>query len=125
MVIWAGIAGALSGGKYDPAGDSWEAMSTVDAPAALIGHGMAWTGAYVLVWGGREFGGLLDTGGRYDPVADVWSPLPTGGAPQARENGALAFTGPHLVVWGGLDDNGQPLNTGGLYLKLNFFVRMN
>ena len=68
MIVWGGPA---AGGRYDPALDSWSAMSMINAPAARAYPSAVWTGNEMIVWGGSNAGGPTNTGGRYDPVADV------------------------------------------------------
>ena len=41
-----------TGGRYDPATDSWTATSTTSAPAARYYHTAVWTGSEMIVWGG-------------------------------------------------------------------------
>jgi hypothetical protein len=67
MVVWGGYGGAdlNSGGRYDPATDTWKATTTVNAPEARELHTAVWTGSAMLVWGGILNGAYLDTGGRY------------------------------------------------------------
>jgi N-acetylneuraminic acid mutarotase len=71
MLVWGGYSGAyaqyyVQGAAYDPAGDTWQAMSATDAPAARFDHSGVWTGSRFVVWGGRE-SGTFNTGGRFAP----------------------------------------------------------
>ena len=55
MIVWGGLttAAALNtGGRYDPATDSWTATSTTNAPEARYYHTAVWTGTGMIVWGG-------------------------------------------------------------------------
>jgi hypothetical protein len=66
MIVWGGMGGGLqnTGGRYDPAMDSWTATSPTGAPSQRFNHTAVWTGSEMIVWGG--FGGsALDTGGVY------------------------------------------------------------
>jgi hypothetical protein len=74
MLVWGGSDrywGTISntGGRYDPATDTWEASSLLDAPEARDHHTAVWADPVMIVWGG--LGGLddeqhlLSTGGRY------------------------------------------------------------
>src|SRR5439155_3158213 len=69
MVVWGGYGGTAgsfdTGGRYDPAADTWTATSTVGAPSARGGHTAVWTGSVMVVWGGNN----LVTGGRYVLIA--------------------------------------------------------
>ena len=70
----------------------------------------------MIVWGGTNFGGLLNSGGRYDPVTDGWTVTSTTNAPSAREFLSAVWTGSEMIVWGGNGGVGnQYLNSGGRY----------
>jgi N-acetylneuraminic acid mutarotase len=121
MIVWGGatnLSPLSSGGRYDPATDSWVPTSTGAAvPAARARHSAVWTGAEMVVWGGFGEGGgnnLLNTGGRYVPATDTWSATSTGAnVPAPRWAHTMAWTGAQVVVWGGYD--GTPMNSGGRY----------
>ena len=54
----------------DPAGgcaDTWNATSTTGAPDGRAFHTAVWTGTEMIVWGGRDTGGQLNTGGKHSP----------------------------------------------------------
>jgi N-acetylneuraminic acid mutarotase len=114
MLIWGGCPEALptayaDGGLYDPATDTWRAVSTVGAPSARRFEMTAWTGEEMLVWGGADYrcagGGpanaVLTDGAAYNPSTDTWRPMATEGAPSARVLASHVWTGKELVVWGG------------------------
>jgi hypothetical protein len=69
MIAWGGEDDSISylntGGRYEPATDTWAATSTDGAPAGRVDPTAIWTGTEMIVWGG--FGGShrLNTGGRY------------------------------------------------------------
>ena len=70
MIVWGGLAGGYlnAGGRYNPASNSWTAVSTTGAPAARSSHTAVWTGSEMIVWGGSDTSvGHLNDGGRYDP----------------------------------------------------------
>jgi N-acetylneuraminic acid mutarotase len=103
MIVWGGAAVSTStylnsGGRYDPATDSWTATSTESAPAPRAGHTAVWGVDEMLVWGGGGSAGAPNSGGRYDPRTDTWSPISDAGAPSLQ---AATWTGRRLVVWGG------------------------
>ena len=108
MIIWGGRAtnanGTLlnNGGIYDPATDSWQPISTVNAPAARVGHAAVWTGAYLMVWGGRGTHGLLNDGAIYHPPTDTWTPMGNANAPSPRSHFAAAWTETGLTIFGGV-----------------------
>ncbi len=121
MVVWGGYGDFFSqplasGGRYDPATDTWTATSTVGAPAARGLHSAVWTGSRVVIWGGYYFDGsdhYLDTGGRYDPATDTWTATSTVGAPSGRMNHTAVWAGNTMVVWGGFAPG--VVSTGGRY----------
>ena len=118
MIVWGGVQWfgdysdeVKSGGRYDPATDSWKGLTGIDAPSARKFHTAVWTGSHLIVWGGSgDTGETLATGGRYDPVADSWSPTKNIGSPQPRSGHSAVWTGSQMVVWGG-----SGLATGGRY----------
>lgn len=54
MVVWGGGDNDpySDGARYNPAGNSWTAMSTVARPTARAGHVAVWTGTEMILWGG-------------------------------------------------------------------------
>ena len=55
MIVWGGDNFPNlfnTGGRYNPATDSWTATNTTNAPAARIYHTAVWTGSEMIVWGG-------------------------------------------------------------------------
>jgi len=71
----------------------------------------------MIVWGGEDFYGGLNTGGRYNPGSDTWTATITTNAPSVREYHTAVWTGSEMIVWGGYsgDFQGVLLNTGGRY----------
>ena len=55
-----------SGGRYDPASNTWSSTTTVGAPSGRQLHSAVWTGSRMIVWGGTD-GSITNTGGEYDP----------------------------------------------------------
>jgi N-acetylneuraminic acid mutarotase len=92
MIVWGGDndsnGGELllnTGGRYDPATESWTATNITSAPEARLDHTAVWTGSEIVIWGG--FGSsafYLNTGGRYDPATDSWTATSTASAPEGR-----------------------------------------
>jgi N-acetylneuraminic acid mutarotase len=125
MVVWGGygLSPAVflnSGGRYDPASDTWTPTSTIGAPLGRQNHTAIWTGSRMVVWGGSGSDGTLDSGGRYDPVADSWSATSSVGAPLNRSYHSAVWVGGVMVVWGGHSYRGPfqtylNLDTGGRY----------
>ena len=60
MIVWGGADGGSGylndGGRYNPAANSWTAVSTTGAPAARYSHTAVWTGSEMIVWGGYNDG---------------------------------------------------------------------
>jgi N-acetylneuraminic acid mutarotase len=81
MIVWGGwynpgFSNVLwnTGGRYNPATNSWIVTSTTNAPVARRWHSGTWTGNEMIVWGGEgTTGNRLNTGGRYDPTTDSWT----------------------------------------------------
>ena len=74
-------------------------------------HTAVWTGSEMIVWGGYNGSGNLNTGGRYNPGTDSWTATSTTNAPGGRQDCTAVWTGSEMIVWGGFD--GTYLNTGG------------
>ena len=121
MIVWGGFNATTqldtnTGSRYDPATDSWTAMSTTNAPEARDTHTAVWTGTRMVVWGGgNEVFVPKNTGGRYDPTTNSWVATTTSGAPAARESHTAVWTGSRMVVWGGYNSSFNDLNTGARY----------
>jgi N-acetylneuraminic acid mutarotase len=124
MIVWGGMVTPPwtrldSGGRYDPATDTWMPMSMTNAPEARDDFTAVWTGSEMIVWGGyvgTDWSTATNTGGRYDPVTDVWTPTSTVGAPPARAFHEAIWTGSEMIVWGGSETGiGEAVNTGASY----------
>jgi N-acetylneuraminic acid mutarotase len=124
MIVWGGDNGTFpflkSGGRYNPATNSWAATSL--GPSAPIGrcwHTAIWTGTEMVAWGGytNSYGHPDEnTGGRYSPTTDTWIPTSLGGTPPAgRDRHSAVWTGSEMIVWGGQFNSG-PMNSGGRYI---------
>jgi N-acetylneuraminic acid mutarotase len=122
MIVWGGancLAGCLSntGGRYNPATDSWTAISNINAPTNRYTHTAVWTGNEMIVWGGYDGSSQLDSGGRYNPSTDTWAATSSTNAPNRRDRHTAVWTGNEMIVWGGYFWDGAPhfLNTGARY----------
>src|SRR5262249_5654369 len=82
-----------------------------NAPSARAAHTAVWTGSEMIVWGGGNMSGFLNTGGRYNPTTDSWTPTSTINAPSGRDFHTAIWTGSEMIVWGGTT---QP-SLGGRY----------
>jgi N-acetylneuraminic acid mutarotase len=119
MIVWGGqndggSARVNTGGRYNPATDTWVNVSTFGAPSARGAHRAVWTGSRMIVWGGVGQA-FWDDGGLYDPVSDTWTALPAVGAPEARHTFSAVWTGAEMIVWGGINAAAQQLDTGGAF----------
>ena len=119
MIIWGGEANNSllnSGGRYDPATDTWTFTNTSGAPTARAGHTAVWMGTEMVVWGGHdESFSRVNTGGKYNPGANSWTPTSTTNAPTGRDRHTAVSTSSEMIVWGGFDDSFNDVNTGGRY----------
>jgi N-acetylneuraminic acid mutarotase len=113
MIIWGGfvqpsVTVLNTGGRYNPATDTWRETEPVGAPQARTGHTAVWTGDEMIIWGGvstnrgpSDVTRYLNTGGRYDPLRDSWTTMSSAGGPSAYTNHAAVWAGKEMIVWGG------------------------
>jgi len=106
MIVWGGWAGDYpeyynTGGRYNPATDSWTATATSGAPVGRYDHAAVWTGTEMIVWGGTVSSASALTGGRYNPATDSWTATSTVGAPDSTNDTVAVWTGSRMLVWGG------------------------
>jgi len=122
MIVWGGFSydGAAhrwgDGGRYDPAANTWTAVSLTGAPSARSHHAAVWTGSEMIVWGGSGQSYLNDGGG-YNPATDSWTAMGTTTAPTGRYGHTAVWTGTEMIVWGGFNTDSSPpyLDDGGRY----------
>jgi N-acetylneuraminic acid mutarotase len=119
MIIWGGrephVAGKVlnTGGRYNPASNTWTATSTVNVPGHEF-HTAVWTGSEMVIWGGDdESFNRTNTGGRYNSATDSWTATSTTNAPAARLAHTAVWTGSEMIIWGGLGPG--YLSTNGKY----------
>jgi hypothetical protein len=125
MLVWGGSTATgdtNTGGRYDPASNTWAATSTVGAPVPRNHVLPVWSGDEMIVWGGVQgflfSGGTFPSdGGRYQPLTNTWLPTALAGAPAGRALHSAVWSGDELIVWGGCTaincSNETP--TGGRY----------
>ena len=117
MIVWGGLSipgpSLNTGGRYNPASDSWVATSIGQGvPSARNEHTAVWTGTKMIVWGGYP---TTNRGSRYDPGTDSWDATSNGAnLPEARRAHTAVWTGTEMIVWGGYTPT-NALNTGGRY----------
>ena len=126
MIVWGGYFSAtntylITGGRYNPVTNSWQATSLgANVPQQRYGHTAVWTGSEMIVWGGQlppAGNAATNTGGRYNPSTDSWSATSTAaGVPTSRSGHNGVWTGSEMIVWGGNSLSPySTLNTGGRY----------
>ncbi len=94
--------------------DTWDTHFYV--PSARSSHTAVWTGTEMIVWGGSNKAGALNTGGRYTPSTDTWVPVSVGAnVPGGRAEHTAIWTGTEMILWGGYDHEVGPLASGGRY----------
>src|SRR5205085_3894020 len=90
MIVWGGYDFVTSettntGGRYNPATNSWTATTTINAPHVAGSSTAVWTGTRMIVWGGvfqfydplgHFFQFEVSTGGRYCAVPPVVTTKP-------------------------------------------------
>src|SRR5207237_741700 len=101
MIVWGGVSSSSylnSGGRYDPATDSWTATSTNGAPDARFLHTAIWTGTKMVIWGGYNgYAPEVNTGGQYDPTTDTWTSTSIMSAPDGRYYHTAVWTGSEMI----------------------------
>jgi N-acetylneuraminic acid mutarotase len=117
MIVWGGDWGLFwnTGGKYNPATDSWIPTNTTGAPQARMQHTAIWSGTEMIVWGGQGcssgnqcFLTVLNTGGRYNPLSDTWMPTSISNGPSPSYNVLSGWTGSEMIIWGGYSGDKAP-----------------
>jgi N-acetylneuraminic acid mutarotase len=71
MIVWgdgSAIASGFlnTGGRYDPATNSWTATAITGAPSPRRNEAAVWTGTELILWGGYDRT-VLNSGGRFTP----------------------------------------------------------
>ena len=117
MIIWGGATNhvTLTGGRYNPASDSWSSMPTTNSWEAS-GASAVWSGTKMIVWGGTSDTApttFYDFGAVYDRQANAWTQTSRSGAPSPRYGHVAVWTGTRMFVWGG--QTFSALNDGRLY----------
>ena len=126
MIVWGGhntnsFDFLNSGGRYNPASDSWTGTPVSAAtPVARAEFTGVWSGTELIVWGGNAMNAVEGSGGRLNLTSGIWTPTATSGptVPSGRQGAGAVFAGVELFVWGGYTYNGSVytyLNTGARY----------
>jgi N-acetylneuraminic acid mutarotase len=122
LVVWGGnvpgLGDVADGARYHAATGTWTPLATAGAPLPREGATAVWTGAHLLVWGGKRVSGTTTTylgdGARWDPALDEWTALATTGAPSPRSGHTATWSGGRMVVFGGRN-GAAVLATGAAY----------
>jgi N-acetylneuraminic acid mutarotase len=124
MIVWGGTDAIPNhtylhtGGRYNPANDSWLPTSLMNVPLGRIAYTAVWTGSEMIVWGGvDETFNDTNTGGAYNPTSDSWAAIGSTKVPGRRDSHTAVWTGREMIIWGGYSSAGGPVNpnTGGRY----------
>jgi len=78
-------------------------------------HTTVWTGPEMIIWGGYNGSGYLNTGGRYNPGTDDWTVTAMNNVPTGRRQHSAVWDGTEMIVWGGSCGTTCSYNTGGRY----------
>ncbi len=109
-----------SAARYQPATDTWQAISNNLIIFPRAGSSAVWTGTEMLVWGGYQHSGgffptfsFFNSGYRFNPATGLWATLPASGLAGRRSHSAV-WSGTEMLIWGGETSTG-PTNTGARY----------
>lgn len=118
MIIWGGYTnpGGVyqnTGFRYNLATNTWTTTSNSSAPAARSSHTAVWAGNRMIIWGGINGSGLLQSGMKYNPTTDNWTVATSlVNAPDARSAHTAVWTGTEMIIYGGVDAPGGKYNSG-------------
>jgi hypothetical protein len=106
MLIWGGYDGTNyldDGASYDPSGDTWAVLTAAPSGMERSNHTAVWAPSRneMIIWGGADSAGAVNTGLLYDTSSGSWSQVTTTGAPSARYYHTAAWTGSGMLIWGG------------------------
>lgn len=113
MIVWGGqydddnaaLTLLNTGGSYNPATDTWTALSDVAAPLPTRCHSAVWTGNEMLVFGGQNDSnlacGLSTTNAlaAYNSTTDAWTDLVDAPVASNISGPKAIWTGDTMVVW--------------------------
>ena len=115
MLVFGGTDGSYLDTGFQYLNDGWSPFNGTP-PSARHEHTAVWLdGAKrLVVWGGRDGSGVLDSGAVLDSANNTWdATVPT--VLDARSEHTAVSTGTTMIVWGGINKSNQRLNTGGVY----------
>jgi N-acetylneuraminic acid mutarotase len=100
LILWGGIVNTSwpfvstnTGGRYNPATNTWTSTTTQSAPSARDLQQAVWTGSQMIVWGGTmdPDGVNTNTGGMY------WADAGGGGPPPLPTLGSLQLNPTNVI----------------------------
>jgi N-acetylneuraminic acid mutarotase len=120
MIVWGGrdAAGVQlnTGGRFDPATNSWVATEALSGPVhTRERHSAVWAGTEMWIYGGVGDAppfmlgnsywptGPIPGGLRYSPSNGTWDVMPAMGQPTMRDRHTAVFDGLQMIVFGGFD----------------------
>lgn len=111
VIIWGGckirdyqISEIYDDGfEFDPFKNEWKQISTRGvSPSKRFYHSAIWTGEEMIIWGGLDESGSLNSGGRFKYNYNLWLPISEGAfAPKARSSHTAVWTGTEMIIFGG------------------------
>jgi len=112
MIVWGGyyFDNTNTGGRYNPSTNTLIASSTINAPTARVEHTGVWTGSEMLVWGGIDDSGLVNTGGRY--CEQYPTPTPTSYSYTNADGNCKSNSDGHSNAHCNTDSQFQPVTSG-------------
>jgi hypothetical protein len=101
------------------------AVATSALASPRMGHAQVFTGATLIVWGGRFGSDYYNDGAIYSFATRTWSALPVdANTPSHRAGASAVWTGSEMIVWGGyfgndyLDDGARFSPATGTWIPL-------
>jgi hypothetical protein len=86
---------------YNAQNNTWQSMTTTNAPLERYYAGMVHTDNHVMVWGGFRSTGVTNTGGLYDTATGVWTSVAITNAPTASIDPIMVWRSPYVYVISG------------------------
>lgn len=107
LILWGGMDSSTNelkiGWRYSPASDTWNSISSVNAPTTEGCVNSVWTGTKMIVWGyvSEPYSSVAYfRGGSYNPKTNSWSAISSIQAPDGWVDAGI-WTGTELILWNG------------------------
>jgi adhesin/invasin len=118
--IWGGVdsSSLADGAIYDASSASWSQINSNQAPSARSMSMAVEASSQIILWGGRDDQGPLQSGGIYTFDNDSWSSmLQDSHTPSARYRHEGVWTGSTMIIFGGCGNLGcsSVLNDGAVF----------